>query len=135
MKMSPRLLQRAGYRVIVAEDNPAMRKMVVQILELDFEVVASFSSAESMMQMVLRMPPDVVICDLEFPAKSGLTALRELRGKGVHVPFVMISLDAGRQAECLQEGAHAFVSKEDLARHLARAVRAAAAGEHYAADD
>ena len=44
----------------------------------------------------MHIPPDVVICDLEFPARSGLTALRELRQKRVKVSFVMISLDAGK---------------------------------------
>jgi DNA-binding NarL/FixJ family response regulator len=108
-----------------------MRKMLVQILELDFDVVASFSSAEAMMQMVLRAPPDVVVCDVDFEGMSGLAALRELRARDVSVPFVMISIDDRWKAQCFHDGAHAFVSKDKVVPHLARAVRAAAAGEHY----
>jgi two-component system response regulator PrrA len=132
MTPSPRLAYAAGgFKVIVAEDNAAMRKMLVQILELDFDVLASFSSAEAMMQMVLRAAPDVVVCDIDFTGISGLTALRELRAQGVSVPFVMISIDDRLKADCFHAGAHAFVLKDDLVPHLARAVRAAAAGELY----
>jgi DNA-binding NarL/FixJ family response regulator len=132
MKLSPRLAHHAGgLKVFVAEDNAPMRKMLVQILELDFDVVAEFSSADTMMQMVVRTAPDVVVCDVDFTGKSGLTALRELRAKGVTVPFVMISIDGRLQAQSFHDGAHAFILKDDLVPHLARAVRAAAAGEHY----
>ena len=118
-------------RVVVAEDTPAMRKMLEQILELDFKVVAALSSAEAMMQMVQKALPDVVVTDIQFPGKSGLTALQELRAQGNNVPFVMISLDGHMKAQCFHDGALGFVGKDDLVPHLARAVRAAAAGEHY----
>lgn len=81
--------------------------------------------------MVMYVPPDVVICDLEFPAKSGLTALRELREKPLQVSFVMISLDAGKPM--LTGMGSRLVGQEELVRHLASAVRAAAGGEKCAA--
>jgi two-component system response regulator EvgA len=84
-----------------------------------------------MIALVPRAHPDVVISDLKFARMSGLTAMRILQTRRIRVPFVIMSVEESARAECIQEGAHGFVSKYELVSHLSEAVRAVAAGQRY----
>jgi CheY-like chemotaxis protein len=125
------VLKNPRNRILVADSNADMRKLIVAILGWEFDIVASVSSGESIVSIAHRALPDVIVSDTRFSRMSGLSAMHVLRTHGIHIPFVMVSIEEHDRTECREQGANAFVSKHELVSYLADAVCSVAAGNHY----
>jgi FixJ family two-component response regulator len=66
-----------------------------------------------------------------MPLATGPEAMRELRARGLDIPFVLMSTDSVGAAEHIGEGAIAFVDKIDIGYELEPAVLAASIGKVY----
>ncbi|HVF26946.1 MAG TPA: ATP-binding protein [Pyrinomonadaceae bacterium] len=79
-------------RVLVVEDEPVVREVLVEILaELNQDVVAVASAAEAF-DIVAAAPFDLLITDLAMPDMDGLTLATEVRKRA---PGMMIMLATG----------------------------------------
>jgi len=79
-------------RVLVVEDEPVVREVLVEILgELNQDVVAVASAAEAL-DLVASAPFDLLITDLAMPDMDGLTLASEVRKRA---PGTMIMLATG----------------------------------------
>lgn len=67
---------------------------------------------------------DFIICNYHLPEHSGLEVLAGCRGRGLEVPFLMVSARLGEAAAvgCLKAGAQDYVPQDELWR-LAPAVK------------
>jgi response regulator NasT len=92
--MQTTALATAKMRVVVVEDDEAIRLGLVQALEQTFqhEVVGQASSGPQMVEVVLRTQPDVVVFDIHLPGQDGLTALKQITEQ-YSVAAVAISAD------------------------------------------
>ncbi|WP_285756676.1 response regulator [Nocardiopsis ansamitocini] len=118
-------------RVVVAEDQWAVRSGLVMILEsvADIEVVAEAADGQEAVEHALRLRPDVVLMDVRMPRKDGITATRELAGTGVDV-LVLTTFDVDEYVfGALRAGAAGFLLKDVEADGLIAAVRTVARGE------
>ncbi|MBI5694264.1 MAG: GAF domain-containing protein [Nitrospirae bacterium] len=61
---------------------------------------------------------DVVLCDYTMPRFSGPAALELLHGKGLDIPFIIVSGSIGEVAAvaCMKAGAHDYIMKDRLSR-------------------
>jgi PAS domain S-box-containing protein len=110
----------AGYqgprkRVMIVDDTPANRMMLVDFLgELGFEVDQA-ASGEEALERAQAAPPNLVLMDLVMPGIDGLEAARRLHLiEGMQdVPIIAVSASASNTDEkrCLAAGASAFISK------------------------
>jgi CheY-like chemotaxis protein len=73
--------------------------------------------------------PDIIVSDVSMPLVIGLEAMRELRARGLDIPFVLLSTYSVAAAEYIREGAIAFVDKIDIGYELEPAVIAASIGQ------
>ena len=82
-----------------------------------------------------ELEPDVILMDLVMPKLDGVSAMRELRrrwgGRGAHPRVIVLTsfLDDDRLLPALESGAAGYLLKNSQPAELARAVRAAQAGE------
>jgi DNA-binding NtrC family response regulator len=100
-------------RVLVVEDEPAMREVLrMRIEPWGFDVAAAATGGEARAACDAQ-PPDVVICDVVLPDGSGLDLLPDLRGAHGHRPVVMITAHGTIDAavEALKRGAADFLTK------------------------
>jgi DNA-binding response OmpR family regulator len=121
-------------RILVVEDTPAYAEALQQTLELEGHTVLLAGRAMEALARARVEPPDLVLLDLGLPDKDGYHVLRELRGRGVECPVLILSarsLEADK-LEGFRLGADDYVTKpfsalELLARisALLRRVRAA----------
>jgi CheY-like chemotaxis protein len=65
--------------VLIAEDEPDVRKMGAATLEGGGAAVIAVSSAEAALQAVLAEPPDVLVSDLAMPDKGGYWLIGQVR--------------------------------------------------------
>ena len=79
--------------VLVAEDDPALRRLLELLLGSEGYDVRAVEDGVDAMAAVLESRPDIIICDVMMPRMSGLTFCRELRalsGAGA-VPVVLLT--------------------------------------------
>jgi two-component system, chemotaxis family, chemotaxis protein CheV len=116
----------SGKRVLVAEDSPAVRAMLVsEMIDLGFQVVDS-SDGQLAWEQYQKQPFDLVISDVEMPQMDGLAlTLRIRQSDRPDTPVIVYSSigDAGmkNRAKFLKVDAH--VTKLNINRLLETADR------------
>ncbi|MER7279367.1 response regulator transcription factor [Dactylosporangium sp. NPDC000244] len=119
-------------RVLVADDQPAVRAGLVLILRSrpGIEVVAEAPDGAAAVEIGLRLRPDVVLMDLRMPRLDGVAATRELVAGGVRGILALTTFDLDEYLfGALRAGAAGFLLKDASADELVEAVRTVARGE------
>jgi two-component system response regulator DesR len=120
-------------RVLLAEDQAMVRGALVSLLGLedDVEVVAELGRGDEVLEGARRARPDVVLLDIGLPGMDGLEVAALLRRELPEVRVVMLTTfnRPGYLRRAMEAGAAGFLLKDAPASELARAIRAAAAGE------
>jgi DNA-binding response OmpR family regulator len=112
-------------RILVVEDDPFVREMIAQYLELeDFELTQAASGADAL-KRATEHPPDLVILDLNLPGIDGLEVARRLRAMSA-VPILMLTgrADDNDKLAGFGVGADDYVTKPFQPRELVMRVRA-----------
>jgi CheY-like chemotaxis protein len=86
----------AKARVLVADDNKAIRKMLVSMLSTEFEVIRAVSDGGSAVAAVAQLLPDVAILDISLPVLDGIEVARRIRetSKNTVVIFLTACTDS-----------------------------------------
>jgi CheY-like chemotaxis protein len=78
-------------KVLVADDDLLIRKMVADLLaEMGHAAVVASSGAEAV-ALAAAEAPDVLVLDFLMPRLSGLDALRSIRASGNRAPAILLS--------------------------------------------
>jgi len=110
-------------RVLVAEDDPAVRSAVTRVLELEGYRVTSVNDGAAALAAITSSPPDVVVMDVMMPFADGLTVCREARIRGSRVPILLLTAkhEVNDRVAGLDAGADDYLAKPfDLDELLAR---------------
>ena len=78
-------------RVLVIDDEPAIRETMRMILEYEGHDVVLASSGQEGLTMAERELPDLVFLDIKMPGLDGLEVLTRLRALNDTLPVVMVS--------------------------------------------
>jgi DNA-binding NarL/FixJ family response regulator len=120
-------------RVLVADDHAVVREGLRTFLGLQdgIEVVGEAGDGHAAVVAAERLDPDVVLMDLVMPGLDGVGAMRELRRRLPRCRVIVLTSYAedDRLLPAIQAGAAGYLLKNVQPRELARAVRAAHAGE------
>jgi response regulator NasT len=114
--------------VVVAEDHPVIRELLVQQLQdTGHAVVGVAEDGVQVVEMVEQERPDVVIMDRGLPRQDGLSACAAIAAQTPTAVVVLSGyLSADPDAEVLAAGGHAFLLKpysiDDLDEALEQAV-------------
>jgi DNA-binding NarL/FixJ family response regulator len=124
-------------RILLVDDHAVVREGLRAFLALQdgFEIVGEAADGEEAIERATELEPDVILMDLVMPKLDGVSAMRELRrtwggrGSSPHVIVLTSFLDDDRLLPALEAGAAGYLLKNSQPTELARAVRAAQAGE------
>jgi len=115
-------------RVLIVEDEPDIRELVVHHLKREGYQVSVAASGEEALRQVQASPPDLVLLDLMMPAMNGLEVCRRLRQDPVtaSLPIVMLTAkgDEVDRVLGLELGADDYVVKPFSPKELLARVRA-----------
>ena len=106
--------------MLAAEDSPDDFDLIMRELKsAGFQLVtARVDNASAMARELESRTWDVVLSDWHMPGFGAAEAADVLRGKGVDVPFIIVSGTIGEDTavEAMKCGAHDFLVKDKLAR-------------------
>jgi len=114
-------------RVLVVDDDPAMRDMLSEFATIKGYTVRSVSSGADALRAVVEDPPDVVLLDIEMPGLAGADALLAIRAVAPAVKVIMVSgtSDAALAQRTLAHGAFDYATKPVDLEHLAQSMETA----------
>ena len=119
-------------RVMVVDDHPMWRDAVARDLaESGFDVVATAADGEQAVRRAMAAAPDVLVLDLNLPAKPGVQVCKELVGARPALRVLVLSA-SGEHADVLEavkSGATGYLVKSASTEELVDAVRRTAAGD------
>ena len=120
-------------RVLVVDDHAGVREGLRTFLSLQdgIEVVGEAGDGREAVAIAERERPDVVLMDLVMPRLDGVQAMRELRARVPRARVIVLTsfLEDDRLLPAIRAGAAGYLLKNVEPSELARAVRAADAGE------
>jgi CheY-like chemotaxis protein len=79
--------------ILVADDNPTIRKMLCQLFEAaeGYNVCAEAANGREAVDLALEHRPHLIILDLSMPVMDGLAAARELKSLMPDVPIILFT--------------------------------------------
>ena len=122
----------SDFRVVVADDDPLVRRVLRDALERDgIVVVAETSTGSETTATVVDLRPDLLVLDLMMPEGDGIDVIKALRGAGEPLPIVVLTSSRNEEAAilALRTGAVGFLNKDVALDDLSRTLRATLQGE------
>jgi PleD family two-component response regulator len=79
--------------VLVADDNPTIRKMLCRMFEKEehYDLCAEAEDGKQAIELALQHRPDLIILDLSMPVMNGLEAAHELKKLMPKVPIILFT--------------------------------------------
>ncbi|MER7545660.1 response regulator transcription factor [Spirillospora sp. NPDC127506] len=113
-------------RILVVDDEPAVRESLTSSLEFEGYLVAGAADGVAALDQVERRAPDLVVLDVLMPRMDGLTACRRLRALGATMPVLMLTARdmVGDRVTGLDAGADDYLAKPFELDELLARVRA-----------
>jgi DNA-binding NarL/FixJ family response regulator len=127
-------------RVFLVDDHRVVRSGVSAYLELieDIEVIGEAGDGRQALDRIALLEPgdnlpDVVLMDLLMPVMDGITATRQIRSRWPAIEVVAITsfAEEAKVRGALEAGAAGYLLKDADADQVARAIRAALAGQMH----
>ncbi|WP_447600238.1 response regulator [Nitrospira sp. Nam80] len=118
-------------RILVADDEPAIRAVVRRMLEKNGYDVVEAEDGEAAIEGINtgenRLMVDAVICDIRMPKMNGLDAIAYFRRAYPHVPLIVLTgyPDTEMAVSCMRGGVMDYLVKPVDGKQLKAAVEKA----------
>jgi DNA-binding response OmpR family regulator len=125
-----RTLKPSPTRVLIIDDDPLIRQLLVSALRKDCLVAVASEGSEGFYK-ALEMTPDLAVIDVNMPGWDGLKTLEAFRAHPAlkSVKIIMLTADSSKQTvmAAIHGGAHDYVikttfSKADFYRKVNRLI-------------
>ena len=100
------------YKVLVVDDDRAIRLLTVDVLTRAGYEVSTATDGQDALEQFELLKPDLMITDLRMPGVDGYELCRTIR-ESSSVPILVLTVSAGSEAKCkaLEAEANAFMRK------------------------
>jgi CheY-like chemotaxis protein len=123
----PSAAESAGQRLLVADDDPQMRRLIRGVLQREGYVVDEANDGLDTLDAIERGGIDLVILDYDMPRLDGLGVLEELRAqvRTATLPVIMLTARNDEiEEKALDLGAQDYLTKPVQTRSLIARVKA-----------
>jgi DNA-binding NarL/FixJ family response regulator len=122
-------------RILIVDDHPIVREGLKQIIakSADMIVGGEAVSGQEALNKLRSEHWDVVLLDITLPDRSGLEVLRQIKGEGIKVRVLVLSMLPEEQyaVRMLKAGASGYMTKESAPEELINAIRKISLGGKY----
>jgi CheY-like chemotaxis protein len=111
-------------KILVVEDIPDTRQMMVDLLENLGHVVSQARDGVEGVRVAITDRPDLILLDLMMPTASGDSALSFMRGTPdlSSIPIIVVSAHPDVEQIATQLGANAWLAKPVMYDELRRCI-------------
>lgn len=106
-------------RLIVIDDDPLFRSLLVSILRRDYLVFVATDGAQGYYKAI-EYPPDLAIVDIQMPGWDGIRTITAFKSHPAlaRIPVIVLTSDASRETvmAAIQAGADDYVIKTSFSR-------------------
>jgi Response regulator containing a CheY-like receiver domain and an HTH DNA-binding domain len=122
-------------KIYIADDHQLIREGLKKIFkyEADLDVIGDTGNPHDVIPFIYDNNIDILILDLNFPGKSGMDILKEVKllKPSLHVLVLSMNPEDRYATRALKAGASGYVSKDCVTEEIIKAVRKAASGGKY----
>jgi DNA-binding NarL/FixJ family response regulator len=115
-------------RTAIVEDDPALRKMIVSLLQTDpdYTVVAEFAEGKAAITAAAHLALDIVLVDIGLPDISGIDVIRRLKTLSPETNVLVVTTfgDEKTVTAALEAGADGYLLKGTALEELKRDIHA-----------
>lgn len=113
-------------KVAIVEDNKALRESFSALFSISdgFELVGSFSNANSILKDIDSSKPDVVLMDIQMPGVNGIDAVKILKAKFPDLKIIIQTIfeDDDSVFNAICNGASGYILKKSSPQEYTQAI-------------
>lgn len=115
-----------SHRILIAEDDRAVRESISRALELEGYSVVTASDGVEAIDRVIQEKPELILLDVMMPNGDGLSVCRRLRADFDRTPILIVTARAevSDRVAGLDAGADDYITKPFALEELLARVRA-----------
>jgi DNA-binding NarL/FixJ family response regulator len=119
--------------VIIADDHLILAEGLVSLLKDHFDVVGTAANGEALVELAVRLRPEVIVVDVNMPGLNGLDAITLLKKKGITSKFVVLTMhgEVAIATRAIRAGASGFLLKYSAGEELVDAINEVLRGRSY----
>lgn len=120
------MTEQPQHRVLVVDDDRAVRDSLRRSLEFNGYDVALATDGADALARIAQQPPDAVVMDVMMPRLNGIETTRALREAGNDLPILVLTArdSVGDRVEGLDAGADDYLAKPFALEELLARLRA-----------
>lgn len=119
-------------KVAIVEDDEGIRTSLAALIRRApaLRLTGGYADAEDAIKGIPRLPPDVVLMDINLPGVSGVECVRQLKAALPAVQFLMLTVyeDSESLFNSFKAGASGYLLKRTASARLLEAIRDVHAG-------
>jgi DNA-binding NarL/FixJ family response regulator len=110
--------------LVLADDNPDMLGMLVEMLQTGYRVMAALPNGNSVLDQIATLSPSLVILDISLGDLSGFEVAKRLRDSGcpAKIIFLTVHEDIDFVKAAFDIGVSGYVFKSRISEDLIRAI-------------
>lgn len=122
-------------RIFLVDDHAMFREGLRQLIdrEPDLTVCGDAAEAETALQEIRKLKPDLVVVDITLGGTSGIDLIKAIKNENEDFPVLVVSMhDESLYAErALRAGAMGYVMKQEPAKTVKTAIRKVLGGDMH----
>jgi PAS domain S-box-containing protein len=117
-----------AHRILVVDDELGPREALRMILKSKYQVMTAASGPDAL-QMIDKIPPDIVLLDIKMRDMSGIEVLKAIKDTDTSIEVIMMTAYASLQTarEAITHGASEYLIKPFSKKEVEEAIAKAAA--------
>ncbi len=119
--------------VLLVDRHPALVESIRDLLKTMFDTVVMVSDEDSLLEVLNRLAPDLVVADLSVSVTQAPSIVALLNRYDSEIKFIVLSTYEERKVmeNCMSSGASGYVLKRLAGRNLINAVEEVQKGGKY----
>jgi DNA-binding response OmpR family regulator len=118
------MMMSAVQRILLVDDDPAIRSSLAFALELEGFEIETFETGELLAERKDRPGDACLVIDYRLPGRDGLSVLGLLRSRGVRLPAIIITSNPARSTrKAIVDAGAELIEKPLLCDALTKGIR------------
>jgi DNA-binding NarL/FixJ family response regulator len=123
------------YRIFIADDHMIVRQGLRRIIEEtgEYKVIGETGNGLEIASMIRQTGPNLVLLDISMPNLRGIEAVSKIRRISRKIKILILTMHKNEEYvyECLTNGAHGYLLKDDADTELITAINTIQSGKLY----